>query len=219
MDWKAVAQLVVPFAPTLGKVLGGFIPFPGGAILGEWAGKALADALGVPASPDAVGTAIQNSSPEDLQARLQATEEEAKARYDMMARIAEAEAHDRTAQSEAINQSIQIEAPTVAWWHWRHLLGYVLVALGLEVVTLVPLIVMGRITAADLAAIIGALTPITTVFAALNGYIAQDTTKRVTTAITGEHAPSMTDTVAKVVKAAVAKPVPKIVVRPAGSRD
>ena len=220
MDWKSIAAIVAPLAPTLGKILGGLIPFPGGSILGEWAGNALATALGVANTPEAVGNAVQNMSPDQLQAKLDAVEQEASARWEAMARIAEAEAADRTAQSQAINETIREEAPRVPWWHWRHLLGYVLVLLGVEVVTLVPLVVTGKITAVDLAAIITALTPITGIFAALNGYIAQDNTKRLTTAITGEHAPSVTDQVVKTVKAVI-KPAPKstVVVTPVRGRD
>lgn len=224
MDWKAVAQLVVPFAPTVGKILGGLIPFPGGAILGEWAGNALASALGVPNTPEAIGSAVQNMPPAELEARLAAVEKEAAAKWDAMARIAEAEAKDRTEQAHDINATIRAEAKaSVPWWHWRHLLGYVLVLLGVEVVTLFPLIVFGRIGAADMAAIIGALTPITSVFAALNGYIAQDNTRRLTTAITGEHAPTISDKVVDTVKSVVSKAGPAkatvVISKPAGSRD
>ena len=46
-------------APTIGGLLGGLIPFPGGAILGQVAGKVLAEALGVPPTPEAVKNAIE----------------------------------------------------------------------------------------------------------------------------------------------------------------
>jgi hypothetical protein len=39
MDWSAVGALVAPMAPTIGGLLGGLIPFPGGAILGKVAGQ------------------------------------------------------------------------------------------------------------------------------------------------------------------------------------
>lgn len=76
MDWSALAPLVASAAPTIGSLLGGLIPFPGGAILGQVAGKVLAEALGVPATPEAVNTAITTGDPTVIQAQL--TEAEAK---------------------------------------------------------------------------------------------------------------------------------------------
>jgi hypothetical protein len=220
MDWKAVAGLAAPFAPTIGKILGGLIPVPGGALLGEWAGSALARALGVPATPEAVGGAIQGMPAGEVEERLAAVENEAVAKWEAWAKVEEAQAADRTAQSREINQTIREEAPRVPWWHWRHLLGYVLVILGAETAALVPLVVFGKITAADMVAILTALMPITGIFAALNGYIAQDNTKRLTTAITGEHPPSMTDTVASAVKKAITPTKPTVIIgKPVGSRD
>lgn len=76
MDWATIGQLVGQAAPTLGGLLGGLIPFPGGAILGQVAGKVLAEALGVPPTPDAVNTAITTGDPVAIQAKL--TEAEVK---------------------------------------------------------------------------------------------------------------------------------------------
>lgn len=219
MDWKAVAQLVVPFAPTLGKVLGGFIPFPGGAILGEWAGKALADALGVPATPDAVGAAIQNSSPEDVQARLEAAENEAKARYDMMARVAEAEAADRTAQSQTINETIRAETAanvgTVSKWHWRNTIGHLVVLYGLQQIMLlfVAAFFPKVLAPSDFVLLVNATVVFTGGLFALLGYVASDTTDRYKTAITGDRGSG--GIVEKVIKAV--KPAPKS--KPPGARD
>lgn len=70
MDWSALAPLVAGAAPTIGGLLGGLIPFPGGAILGKMAGTILADALGVPATPDAVNTAITTGDPAIITAKL-----------------------------------------------------------------------------------------------------------------------------------------------------
>jgi len=70
MDWSAVSQLVGQMAPTLGGLLGGLIPFPGGAILGQIAGKVIAENLGVAPTPDAVSTAITTGDPEVVKAKL-----------------------------------------------------------------------------------------------------------------------------------------------------
>ncbi len=70
MDWSAIGPLVAQAAPTIGGILGGFIPVPGGAVLGQVAGKVLAEALGVPPTPDAVKTAIEQGDPDVIKAQL-----------------------------------------------------------------------------------------------------------------------------------------------------
>ena len=74
MDWKDIEPLVASAAPTIGSILGGFIPFPGGQLLGQAAGKIVAEALGVPPTPDAVSTAITTGDPATVQAKLSAAE-------------------------------------------------------------------------------------------------------------------------------------------------
>jgi hypothetical protein len=74
MDWSTVGQLVGQAAPTLGGILGGLIPVPGGAILGQVAGKVIAEALGVPPTPAAVANAVQTGDPATVQAALSEAE-------------------------------------------------------------------------------------------------------------------------------------------------
>jgi hypothetical protein len=74
MDWSALVPLVANAAPTIGSLLGGLIPFPGGAILGKVAGSVLAEALGVPATPEAVNTAITTGDPAVVNASLSEAE-------------------------------------------------------------------------------------------------------------------------------------------------
>ena len=74
MDWSALSPLIASAAPTLGSLLGGLIPFPGGAVLGEVAGKVLAQALGVPPTPEAVSNAITNANPAAVSAALSEAE-------------------------------------------------------------------------------------------------------------------------------------------------
>ena len=225
MDWKSIASLAAPFAPTVGKILGGFIPFPGGALLGEWAGNAIATALGVPPTPEAVGNALQTMPQEDVTARLQAVEQEASAKWEALAKIAEAEAGDRTAQSQAINETQRSEiAAGVNWWHWRHLVGYVVILWFL-----IPIPAFAMLTfrysgdaAKQLTDLIQACVPLYGFMCGLLGYIAQDSTKLKTTAITGQQAPSITDNVVTTVKTMTAKVIPPkavVIAKPPGSRD
>ncbi len=74
MDWSALSPLLASAAPTIGGLLGGLIPFPGGAILGEVAGKVLAQALGVPPTPEAVNNAITTGDPAAVNAALSEAE-------------------------------------------------------------------------------------------------------------------------------------------------
>lgn len=76
MDWSAIGSLIAPMAPTIGGLLGGFIPFPGGSILGAMAGKMVAGALGVPATPEAVHEAVTTGDPEVIKAKLASVDAE-----------------------------------------------------------------------------------------------------------------------------------------------
>jgi hypothetical protein len=76
MDWSALVPLLANSAPTIGGLLGGLIPFPGGAVLGTVDGKVLAEELGVAPTPAAVNAAILAGDPATVQQRL--TDAEAK---------------------------------------------------------------------------------------------------------------------------------------------
>jgi hypothetical protein len=229
MDWKDIGGLVAPFAPTIGKVIGGLIPFPGAGLGGELLGKLIANQFGVQETPEAVDNAIRNSPRDVVAEKLAAAEAEAQAKWPALAEIAKAEAADRTAQSQAINETIRTEAASgVSWWHWRHLIGYLVILYGLQQIGMIWLAALSpkTITPADAALLFNATAIFTGGLYALLGYIAQDNTKLRETAITGERAPSLSvgDTVramvAKVVPAAkVAAPVKPAIGKPAGRRD
>jgi hypothetical protein len=212
MDWKDLAgTLIKTGAPIIGGALGG----PLGATVGGFAGKLVADALGVEATPEAVHEAIQ-ADPAAASVALASAD----AKWQAMAEIAKADAADRTAQSQALNETIRTEIATgMSWWHWRNLLGYVPVVIGAEVAGMVPFVALGKITAPDMVAIITAITPLVVTFSGLLGYVAQDTTKLKTTAITGEHAPSATDNVVSAIKKVVGKQPTVSIGKPAGARD
>jgi hypothetical protein len=82
MDWSVIGGLVGQAAPTIGSLLGGLIPFPGGAILGQVAGKIVAEALGVPPTPEAVHTAITTGDPATVNAALSAADAKMQAEVD-----------------------------------------------------------------------------------------------------------------------------------------
>jgi hypothetical protein len=116
MDWSAIGGLVGQAAPTIGGLLGGLIPFPGGAILGQVAGKVLAEALGVPPTPEAVSTAITTGDPAVVQAKL--TEAEAKMNAEVEKFKAQMEdvqdARATTVKLDAAGSSISWGAPVIS---------------------------------------------------------------------------------------------------------
>jgi hypothetical protein len=123
MDWRDIGNMVAPMAPTLGGILGDLLPIPGGGVMGTMAGKMIATALGVPNDPDSIGAAIGND-PNAL-SKIQSAESEAAAKWPALAEIAKARFEGNTAQSQAINATMQAElAKGQPWWAWRNLYGY-----------------------------------------------------------------------------------------------
>ncbi len=116
MDWSTVGSLVGQAAPTIGSILGGFIPFPGGAVLGEVAGKVLGEALGVPPTPTAVATAVQTGDPATVQAALSEAEAKMQAETEKfkaaMADIQDARA--TTVKLDGAGSNIAWGAPTIS---------------------------------------------------------------------------------------------------------
>lgn len=82
MDWKDVGRLIAPLAPSLGGILGGFIPIPGGALMGHAVGNIIARQFGVAATPEAVSDAVQRSQADVAIAKLKAASDQARAEVD-----------------------------------------------------------------------------------------------------------------------------------------
>lgn len=125
MDWSSIASTLSSFGLTaLGTALGG----PAGGIIGSAAGKMVADALGVPATPEAVQQAL-SADPELAKAQLAALERSQQAELaELTARLADVQDARHTMAELA-----RIEAP-MAW-------GPVIVS------CLVVLIVVGTVAA------------------------------------------------------------------------
>lgn len=138
MDWgnlfkdtgSIVGPLILQNAPTIGGLLGGLIPFPGGALIGEELGGFIAKQFAVPNTAQDIANAIA-ATPNDIAAqKLQAAEAEAVAKWPALAQIAVANAQSNSAQSESINQTMRAElAAGQSWWTWRNLYGY---SVGIE---------------------------------------------------------------------------------------
>jgi hypothetical protein len=176
-DWKDIAGVVAPYAPTIGKFLGGLAPVPFGPMLGEWAGGKLAEHFGVPPTPAAVAEAIRTEPPEVTQARLKAAEGDAEAQWAALAEIEKARAADRTAQATVINETIRTEVASFSPWHWRHLIGYVVIMVIINVMAILTYVVIladtGRLNFA--VAIMPSVAMILGFACGLLGYVAGDT--------------------------------------------
>jgi len=116
MDWSAVGALVGQAAPTIGGLLGGLVPFPGGAILGQVAGKVLAEALGVPPTPAAVAAAVQTGDPATVQAALTEAEAKMNAEVDKFKASLEdvQDARATTVKLDAAKSNIAWGAPVIS---------------------------------------------------------------------------------------------------------
>lgn len=106
MNWNDVAAAAGPLllksAPTIGSLLGGLLPIPGGSLLGSEAGSLLANAFGVPNTPEEVNNAIQTDP--NAEAKIAAAESEAAAKWPALAAMAKEQTEQlkvQTADTEA----------------------------------------------------------------------------------------------------------------------
>ena len=106
IKWTDVGRALAPLAPTLGGIIGGFIPFPGAGLAGQALGSVVAKHFGVEATPAAVKGAIEGSTNEVALAKLRAATEEMKAQYANSAEIARAHAEVDRAYLELIGKTV-----------------------------------------------------------------------------------------------------------------
>lgn len=184
MDWKSIAGAVAPFAPTLGKLLGtAFGPF--GSIVGGIAGRAIAGAFGVEATPQAVGAAIAKDANAVEKLKILEATRAQEIISEAQVEVARLEASAKQAESIGVTQRAELAAG-VSWWHWRHLLGYVFMLFALVLTAGFAKVMF---LSGDLAAftqLVAQAAIVLGILGALLGYVAQDTTKLKTAAVTGE---------------------------------
>jgi len=134
-DWTDVARAVAPLAPTLGGLIGGFIPFPGAGAAGQVIGTIIAEKFGVEKTPEAVAAAIAGNPNEVVLAKLRETTEQLKAQYSRDEAIARAHVEVERAEAELIGKSVeQVNATMRArighehWFYsgWRPMAGWIL---------------------------------------------------------------------------------------------
>ncbi len=191
-DWKTVGgKVVAAGAPILGRIIGEFIPIPGGGLLAEWGIRKLAEAIGVAAeaaTPDTLGNAIQNSRLTCSQ-KLETAEREAESRYGALVAMHKATAEQNTAIGQAIDETQRAElAVGVSFWHWRHRSATARSPSAGSRARVRLGDVRGRHLVPGAAALINAVMPVILILAALNGYVAADTTALKIAAVTGQPA-------------------------------
>lgn len=134
MNWIDVARIIAPLAPTLGGILGGLIPFPGGGLVGQSIGNIIARQFGVPATPEAVAKAVQGSPNELSIAKLNAANEAAKIEIEGYARVEEAYAKTLQSSLEQAGLTMRAEIQDQRGWyhtHWRPSCGWLFVFFAL----------------------------------------------------------------------------------------
>lgn len=186
MDWSALAGPVIKLG---GTVIGSMLGAPG---LGATAGQILASTLGVEPTPEAVGKAIERASPETLAAVRQADAEAEK----QWAKTA-------ATQSKELNETMRAEiAAGVSWWHWRHLLGYVVggwVA-GIAAAFVKLMWIADAVQIANVAQLLNSGFGYFGAACGLLGYIAMDTTRRTAAAATGNEIPTIVGTLMNAIR-------------------
>lgn len=186
MNWADLGKTLLGLGlPTLGGLLAG----PGGAAVG----KVIADQIGVPATPEALGKALQ-TDPEVLK-KMQETEAE-------WARTEAERFKAAASQSEAINATMQAEtAAGVSWYHFRHLNGYVPFLFGISmVVAFNGSLFFGLPAIGDFKTALDAVWAPFAAFCGLVGYVAMDTSRRTQAAATGTPITGILDIIGSVFK-------------------
>lgn len=187
MDWSSIAGVVGKFAPTLGELLGSAFG-PVGGIVGGIAGRAIAGALGVEATPEAISAALAKDKNAVEKLRILEATKAQQIVEDARVEVERVKAEIAKGESIGMTQRAEIAAG-VSWWHWRHLIGYLVLGYGLNQIVLLNLAAFrpALLSPDQAVALFNATGVFTGGLFALLGYVAGDTTNRINTAVTGEH--------------------------------
>lgn len=194
MDWKDVAgQIIRAGSPIIGGALLG----PIGSTAGNVIGGIIANSLGVGNSPDEVSAAITSGDPATVSAAVSKAESEVIAKWDAIARIAEA----NSKQAEVINATMTAEiAKGMPWYHWRNIYGQsVTVEVSLTSLIFIYSLVLDPAVNARFVASSGWLVQWYTLRFGLLGFIQNATSNEKIAAVTGE-APGIVKSIIKAVK-------------------
>jgi hypothetical protein len=127
MNWQDVGKLVAPIAPIAGSILGGFLPIPGGSIIGQKFGELIAGAFGVAPTPQAVSDAITNAGRDESLAKINAATEQARIQIDGFVDLEKATLDAMVRNAADVNATMRAEtaAPESLFYRgWRPFLGW-----------------------------------------------------------------------------------------------
>lgn len=200
MDWRDLAgTLAKTGAPIIGSALGG----PLGGTIGGIVGNIIASSLGVEATPEAVNTAIATGDPAVVSAAVARAEAEVTAKWATITAVAQAHAEVDKINAEQINETIRAEIGSISWWHWRSLIGYLVLGYGgvlLSVLVKAAFFAGGNSEIIkNLVELLNSQTTFILGLFGLLGYVAQDTSKLKGIAITGEQPQSATAAIVKAI--------------------
>lgn len=204
IDWSDLGKTVGPIlannAPTIGGILGGLIPIPGGSLIGQEAGQLLANAFGTQNDPTAIANAIQNDP--NAAAKITAAETEATAKWPALAQMAQAIAQANSTEAESINATMRQElAAGQKWYAWRNVYGY---SVGLETSTFSLILAYGIVFSPpvmqNIQASFSFLITWYTLRFGLLGYIHNQATQEKIAAATGQVPDTIVKSMIKAVK-------------------
>lgn len=206
MDWANIAgQLIKAGFPVIGNILAG----PLGGAAGGMIGSIIASALGVEDTPEAVGTAISTGDPATVNAALARAEAEITAKWDTIKSVALGEIEVQKLNVSEVNATMRAEMRPgdIKWWHWRHLLGYAVLAwIVCPLPIILWLMLRGDITTLNaVVAALVSLIPLIGIAAGLNGFVARDNSWLKALSVTGEAQPTITSTIVKAITPAKKK--------------
>lgn len=149
------------------------------------------------ASNEELANAINEGDEASVKGAMAQAQSDTAAKYQFLTDITRAELDASVKGSHEVNQTMREEAGRIEWYHWRHLLGYLVLLYGLiqiaGIVSCFLLIIFGGRSADAVVAVFTALFNATTVFTAglfaLLGAVTYDNTRRVNAAL-GEPKPS-----------------------------
>jgi hypothetical protein len=128
MDWVAVGKLIAPLAPVAGSILGGLIPVPGGSVIGQKFGEAIARAFGVDPTPKAVSDAVAAAGEETARAKINAALEQCRAEISGFVELERLHTQAVIASLTQTNETMRVEVrPENRHWFytgWRPTAGW-----------------------------------------------------------------------------------------------
>lgn len=129
MNWPDLGKTIAPLAPLAGKIIGGLIPFPGAAVIGEQLGGIIARQFGVSATPQAINEAIAVAGEETARAKINAAVEQARVQIAGFVDLEKVLWHAVEVGLEQTGQTMRAEIrPENRHWFftgWRPFIGWV----------------------------------------------------------------------------------------------